>query len=125
MRCSWTARGAGPSSSASRGATRSSSGAATALATATDTLVVLMAAGKLAETCAELIGGGRAVHEPAAIVQWAGTLEQRSVVGTLADLPALAAAVSIGPPATLVVGAVAAIASELAPAAPAGTAIPR
>ena len=96
-----------------------------ALATATDTLVVLMAAGKLAETCAELIGGGRAVHEPAAIVQWAGTLEQRSVVGTLADLPALAAAVSIGPPATLVVGAVAAMASELAPAAPAGTAIPR
>jgi siroheme synthase len=84
-----------------------------ALATATDTLVVLMAAGKLAETCAALIQGGRPAHEPAAIVQWAGTPEQRSVVGTLADLSALAAVVSIGPPATLVVGAVAALAREL------------
>ncbi len=86
-----------------------------ALATATDTLVVLMAAGKLATTCAALIDGGRPAHEPAAIVQWAGTPEQRAVVGTLEDLPALAGAVSIGPPATLVVGAVAALATELAP----------
>ena len=80
-----------------------------ALATATDTLVVLMAAGKLAETCAALVEGGRPPTEPAAIVQWAGTPEQRSVVSTLEDLPALAAAVAIGPPATLVVGAVAAL----------------
>jgi len=87
-----------------------------ALATATDTLVVLMAVGKLAETCAALIEGGRPAHEPVAIVQWAGTPEQRSVVGTLEDLPALAAAVSIGPPATLVVGVVASLAAELGPA---------
>jgi uroporphyrin-III C-methyltransferase len=90
----------------------------TALATATDTLVVLMAAGKLAATCAALIDGGRPPAEPAAIVQWGGTPDQRSVVGTLEDLPALAAAVSIGPPATLVVGAVAALAAELSPVAP-------
>jgi uroporphyrin-III C-methyltransferase len=97
-----------------------------ALATATDTLVVLMAAGKLAETCAALIEGGRNADEPAAIVQWAGTPEQRSVVGTLEGLPDLAAAVSIGPPATVVVGAVAALALELAPATPAeAAAIPR
>jgi uroporphyrin-III C-methyltransferase len=84
-----------------------------ALATATDTLVVLMAAGKLAETCAALIEGGRPSSEPAAIVQWAGTPEQRSVVGTLDDLPALAAAVSIGPPATIVIGEVVALSSQL------------
>jgi uroporphyrin-III C-methyltransferase len=84
------------------------------VATATDTLIVLMAAGKLAATCEELIAAGRSAHEPAAIVQWAATQEQRSVVGTLADLPTLAAAVTIGPPATLVVGAVAALAHELA-----------
>jgi uroporphyrin-III C-methyltransferase len=78
-------------------------------ATATDTLVVLMAAGHLAETCAELIAAGRPEDEPAAIVQWAWTPEQRTVVGTLADLPMLAEAVSIGPPATLVVGPVAAL----------------
>ncbi|MEP6973023.1 MAG: uroporphyrinogen-III C-methyltransferase, partial [Actinomycetota bacterium] len=83
------------------------------VATATDTLVVLMAAGKLAETCAELIAAGRPATEPAAIVQWAATPEQRTVAGTLENLAALAAAVSIGPPATLVVGAVAALANEL------------
>ena len=85
----------------------------TSIATATDTLVVLMAAGKLAETCATLIAAGRPADQPAAIVQWASTPEQRSVVGTLTDLPALAAAAAIGPPATLVVGDVAALASEL------------
>lgn len=73
-----------------------------------DTLVVLMAAGRLAHTCAELIAAGRGADEPAAIVQWAWTPDQRSVVGTLADLPILAEAASIGPPATLVVGSVAA-----------------
>jgi uroporphyrin-III C-methyltransferase len=73
-----------------------------------DTLVVLMAAGRLAHTCAELIAAGRPAGEPAAIVQWAWTPDQRSVVGTLEDLPVLAEAANIGPPATLVLGAVAA-----------------
>src|SRR5918994_2037713 len=59
-------------------------------ATATDTLVVLMAAGRLARTCEELLAAGRPADEPAAIVQWAWTPEQRSVIGTLADLPMLA-----------------------------------
>jgi uroporphyrin-III C-methyltransferase len=78
-----------------------------------DTLVVLMAAGRLAQTCADLIAAGRSGDEPAAIVQWAWTPEQRSVAGTLADLPILAEAASIGPPATLVVGEVAALTQEL------------
>jgi uroporphyrin-III C-methyltransferase len=78
-----------------------------------DTLVVLMAAGRLAQTCANLIAAGRSGDEPAAIVQWAWTPEQRSVAGTLADLPILAEAASIGPPATLVVGEVAALPQEL------------
>ena len=83
-----------------------------------DTLVVLMAAGRLGVTCAELIAAGRPSDEPAAIVQWAWTPEQRSVVGTLADLPLLAEAASIGPPATLVVGAVAALPDELEAVSP-------
>ena len=74
-----------------------------------DTVVVLMAAGRLAQTCADLIAAGRPSDEPAAIVQWAWTPDQRSVTGTLADLPILAEAASIGPPATLVVGAVSAL----------------
>ena len=76
------------------------------VAVSTDTLVVLMAAGRLEETCAQLVRGGRPALEPAAIVQWAWTSEQRTVVGTLSDLPTLAVAASLGPPATLVVGGV-------------------
>ncbi|MGZ8631730.1 MAG: uroporphyrinogen-III C-methyltransferase [Actinomycetota bacterium] len=74
------------------------------MATATDTLVVLMAAGKLAATCETLIEAGRSPATPAAIVQWAWTEDERTVVGTLADLPGLANAATIGPPATLVIG---------------------
>ena len=74
-----------------------------------DTLVVLMAAGRLAQTCIDLMAAGRPADEPAAIVQWAWTPEQRSVVGTLTDLPILAEAANIGPPATLVVGDVASL----------------
>ena len=86
------------------------------MANATDTLVVLMAAGKLAETCATLIEAGRSPATPAAIVQWAWTSEQRTVAGTLADLSTLASASSVGPPATLVVGGVADLAgSDLRP----------
>jgi uroporphyrinogen III methyltransferase / synthase len=80
-----------------------------------DTLVVLMAAGRLAQTCADLMAAGRPSDEPAAIVQWAWTPEQRSIVGTLTDLPLLAEAASIGPPATLVVGDVAALGSVPGP----------
>jgi uroporphyrin-III C-methyltransferase / precorrin-2 dehydrogenase / sirohydrochlorin ferrochelatase len=87
-------------------------------ATATDTLVLLMAAGTLSEACAELIAAGRPADEPAAIIQWATTADQRTVVGTLADLPALARAAAIGPPATLVVGAVASLAATLARSEP-------
>jgi uroporphyrin-III C-methyltransferase/precorrin-2 dehydrogenase/sirohydrochlorin ferrochelatase len=84
------------------------------VATATDTLVILMAAGRLAETCGALVDYGRPSDEPAAIVRWAATAEQRTVIGTLTDLPAMAAEARIGPPATLVVGPVAGLATELA-----------
>jgi uroporphyrin-III C-methyltransferase len=78
------------------------------VATAVDTLVLLMAAGRLEATCRSLIDAGRPADQPAALVMWATTRDERSVVGTLADLPALAAAASMGPPATLIVGEVAA-----------------
>lgn len=84
------------------------------VATATDTLVVLMAAGTLQRICSDLIAGGRPAHEPAAIVQWAATPEQRTVIGTLQTLPALARRSVIGPPATLIVGQVASFGHELA-----------
>jgi uroporphyrinogen III methyltransferase/synthase len=83
------------------------------LATAVDTLVILMAAGNLEETCRRLVRAGREPATPAAIVQWAATRDQKSVLGTLESLSFLAAAASIGPPATLVVGEVAALSTEL------------
>jgi len=87
----------------------------TRMATATDTLVVLMAAGKLLETCATLIRAGRPGSTPAAVVQWAWTDDQRTVVGTLDDLATLAAAANIGPPATLVLGDVVGVPRSVAP----------
>ena len=84
------------------------------IATAVDTLVLLMAAGRLAETCRALIDAGRDHEELAALVMWATTPEERTVIGTLSDLPALAAAASLGPPATLIVGEVAAIPQQVA-----------
>ena len=84
------------------------------VATVTDTLVLLMAAGRLAATCASLIAAGRPADEPAALVTWATTPEERTVFGALRDLPGLAAAEGMGPPATLIVGAVAAIPREVA-----------
>jgi uroporphyrin-III C-methyltransferase len=83
------------------------------LAGAVDTLVILMAAGKLAETCGELIAHGLSPTTPVAIGQWATTADEKRVVGTLEELPALARAATVGPPATLVVGEVAALAAEL------------
>jgi uroporphyrin-III C-methyltransferase len=87
-----------------------------AVATATDTLVLLMAAGTLAETCEALVEAGRSPDEPAAIVQWATTEDQRSAVAALSDLPDVARAAAIGPPATLVVGEVVGLSAELGPA---------
>jgi uroporphyrin-III C-methyltransferase len=84
------------------------------VARAADTLVVLMAAERLEAVCEALLRAGRPAGQPAVIVQWAATQRQRSVRATLGDLPALAAAAGIGPPATLVVGEVAALADTLA-----------
>ncbi|HEX8860661.1 MAG TPA: uroporphyrinogen-III C-methyltransferase [Actinomycetes bacterium] len=85
-----------------------------AVAGAADTLVVLMAAERLRGVCRALLLAGRPASQPAVLVQWATTGRQRSVRATLADLPELAGAAGIGPPATLVVGQVAALADTLA-----------
>lgn len=78
-----------------------------------DTVVVLMAAERLEETCRLLVRAGRLPEEPAAIVQWATTSRQRHVTGTLATVPSLAENAGIAAPATLVVGQVASLANEL------------
>ena len=86
----------------------------TQVATAVDTLVVLMAAGRIAAVCRSLVEAGRPANEPAAVVEWATTREQRSIVATLSTLPDIATAERLRPPATLVVGKVVALSAEIA-----------
>lgn len=56
------------------------------LATATDTLCVLMGMRRLPEITRALMEGGRPASTPAAVVQWASRPEQRVLTGTLGTL---------------------------------------
>ncbi|MEW6476916.1 MAG: siroheme synthase CysG [Actinomycetota bacterium] len=84
------------------------------VATATDTLVVLMGLGRLAEIIERLVTAGRHPATPAAVVS-RGTLPDQRVVGAeLADLPAAATAADLAGPALLVVGDVVRLADRIA-----------
>ena len=83
------------------------------LASAADTLVVLMAAARVDLVCAEAIAGGRPATTPAAVVERAGTPRQATVTGTLATLPERARLAGVGPPATIVIGEVAGLSEDL------------
>jgi uroporphyrinogen III methyltransferase/synthase len=91
-------------------------------AAAADTLVLLMAAERLGEVCAQLVAAGRPADQPAAVIASASTAAQRVVTGTLAELAARDP--DIDPPATLVCGPSVALAGPLAWFAPAGTSLP-
>jgi uroporphyrin-III C-methyltransferase len=80
------------------------------VATAVDTLVVLMVAERLGDVCAGLIAAGRPPDEPAAVIASASTGDQQTRTGTLAEL----AGAEVDPPATLVAGRVVALADTLA-----------
>lgn len=84
-----------------------------ALATAVDTLVILMGMRNLPELVEQLIEGGRSPETPAAAVMQGTLPEQRVVTAPLAELPAAVAAAGLGAPATVVVGDVVRLRSEL------------
>jgi uroporphyrinogen III methyltransferase/synthase len=86
------------------------------LATAVDTIVVLMGVARLASIAKALVEGGRDASTPAALVQEASTPTQRTLRSTLGAIAEEAAAVEMGAPALLVVGAVAALHDQLDPA---------
>lgn len=79
------------------------------LAGATDTLVVLMGAERLAAIADAIASGGRAASTPCVVVEAATTARQRVVSGTLGTIAAAAAAAGVAPPAVLVVGEVVAL----------------
>jgi uroporphyrin-III C-methyltransferase/precorrin-2 dehydrogenase/sirohydrochlorin ferrochelatase len=84
------------------------------VATATDTLVVLMGFARLGEIVAGLIAAGRDPQTPAAVVS-RGTLPDQRVVGAaLADIPSAADAAEVPGPALLVVGDVVRISERIA-----------
>jgi len=69
------------------------------------TLVVLMGVKRWPEIAARLMAGGRDPSTPAAAVRWGSRPEQQTVRGTLGTLDLT----DLGPPATVVVGEVAAV----------------
>src|SRR5262245_47588186 len=83
------------------------------LATAVDTLVILMGMRNLPELVAKLLAGGRAPDTKAAAVMHGTRPEQRVVEATLAELPKRVAEAGLGAPAAVVVGEVVGLRSEL------------
>ncbi len=77
------------------------------LATAVDTLVLLMGVGRLEQIAKRLIEHGRAASTPVAVVEWGTLPRQRTIGGTLATIAADVSAAGIGSPAVTVVGEVA------------------
>ncbi|MGH7315984.1 MAG: uroporphyrinogen-III C-methyltransferase [Candidatus Rokuibacteriota bacterium] len=76
------------------------------LATAVDTIVVLMGAQSLPRIAAELVGHGRSPDTPVALIRWGTTEAQETVVGTLRDIVTGARAARQAPPVLAVIGEV-------------------
>ena len=74
------------------------------LATAVDTLVVLMGLRSLPRIVAALLAHGRSPATPAALIRWGTTAAQQTVVGTLADIVERAEAARLEPPVLTVIG---------------------
>jgi uroporphyrinogen III methyltransferase / synthase len=83
------------------------------IATATDTLCILMGMRRLSQICDALIRGGRAPHTPAAVIMWGARPVQRVCRATLAELPQAAHAAGLANPAVIVVGEVVSLRDQL------------
>lgn len=76
------------------------------LATAVDTLVVLMGLKTLPHIVAQLLQHGRAPETPVALVRWGTRREQETVVGTLQDIVRKAKERKFSSPAVTIIGEV-------------------
>lgn len=81
------------------------------LATAVDTLVILMGLSNLPFIVSKLIDHGRSPETPVALIRWGTTPEQETVVGTLANIVEKSALLAA--PVVIVVGEVVSLADRL------------
>jgi uroporphyrin-III C-methyltransferase len=81
------------------------------LATAVDTLVILMGLHNLPTIVAKLTAAGRAPETPAAVIHQGTTEHQQSVIGTLSDIVEKSA--TLKAPALIIVGDVVRLANKL------------
>jgi uroporphyrinogen III methyltransferase/synthase len=78
------------------------------------TLVLLMGVGRIGAIAAALQDAGRPATTPVAVIQWASTPRQRTLVATLETVAQRLAETGLGSPAVIVVGEVAALHGRLA-----------
>ena len=76
------------------------------LATADGTLVFLMGMKTLPAIVARLLDEGKSATTPVAVIRWGTRPNQRTVIGTLADIIERAQVEELGPPSIIVVGEV-------------------
>jgi uroporphyrinogen III methyltransferase / synthase len=83
------------------------------VATAVDTLVVLMGVKSLPQIVPQLINAGRSPETPVALIRQGTTAEQHTIIGTLADIVAKAETVKLAPPVVTVIGEVVRLRAQL------------
>lgn len=83
------------------------------LATATDTICVLMGMRNIEAIARAIVEGGRSPSTPAAVIHWGTRPEQRVAVATLGDIAAVARARGLKNPSIIVVGEVVALREKL------------
>ena len=84
------------------------------LATATDTMCVLMGMRRIGEIASAMLSGGRSPETPAAVIQWGARPEQRVVVAPLSRIAEVAREQGLKNPAVIVVGDVVSLRERLA-----------
>ncbi len=83
------------------------------LATATETICVLMGMQRIDDITRAIIAGGRSPATPAAVVQWAARPAQRVVTARLDGIAQAARAAGLSNPALIVIGEVVSLREEL------------
>jgi uroporphyrinogen III methyltransferase/synthase len=84
------------------------------LATATDTICVLMGMRRIGEICEAIISGGRSADTPVAVIQWGARAEQRVVTAPLSRIAQEVQQQGIQNPAVIVIGKVVELREQLA-----------